>query len=162
MSTALTGAAGEHYVAYQLSLKGFSVGLSRGGSPYVDIMISNATGEGVAIQVKTSRGARRGFKKKPQNNRWEFDVGPKAKTLGGERLFYAFVDLKWERSVPDVFIVPSLYVRKQFINTSYRRNMYWIGDGEKHEWLGRWDRITDLLSPPTTAIAPELAKETAQ
>ena len=93
MSTALVGAAGEHYVAYQLSLKGFCVGLSRGGSPFVDIMISNPSGEGVAIQVKTSSGARRAYKRKPQNNRWEFDVGIKAKVLGGERLFYAFVDL---------------------------------------------------------------------
>ena len=161
MSTALIGAAGEHYVAYQLSLRGFCVGLSRGGSPFVDIMIANPTGEGVAIQVKTSSGARREFKRSTENNRWEFDVGPKARTLGGEKLFYAFVDLKWEVSTPDVFIVPSLEIRGIFANTSYPRNIYWLMDGDKDRWFQRWDYITNILTPPAI-VTPELAKETAQ
>ena len=161
MSTALTGAAGEHYVAFQLSLRGFCVGLSRGGSPYVDIMISNETGEGVAIQVKTSRGARREYKRNTKNNRWEFDVGPKSRTLGGEKLFYAFVDLKWESDSPDVFIVPSLEIRRIFAGTSYPRMMYWIIDAEKDRWFERWDYITNALRPATVS-APELTTETAQ
>jgi len=148
MSTALTGAAGEHYIAYQLSLRGYCVGLSRGGSPFVDIMISNNTGEGVAIQVKTSNGARRNFKRDPSKNRWEFDVGPKARTLGGERLFYAFVDLKWGAGLPDVFVVPSLNVRNRFAGTSWPRNLHWIMDSEANLWLNRWDHITDLLTVP--------------
>jgi hypothetical protein len=161
MSTALTGAAGEHYVAFQLSLRGFCVGLSRGGSPYVDIIIANATGEGVAIQVKTSRGARRQFKRSTDKNRWEFDVGPKARTLGGGKLFYAFVDLKWENGSPDVFIVPSLEIRRIFANTSYPRTIYWLMDADKHRWFERWDYITEALKPVTVSH-PELTTEAAQ
>lgn len=145
MSTALTGAAGEHYVAYRLSMMGYCVGLSRGGSPFVDIMLSNSTGDGVAIQVKTSNGARREYKRKSDNNRWEFDVGKKAETLGGPRLFYAFVDIKWDVDFPDVFVVPSADVRKAFAGTSYPRNIFWIMDGMKDQYFERWDLIADCL-----------------
>ena len=145
MSTALIGAAGEHYVAYKLSHSGYCVGLSRGGSPFVDIMLSNKDGEGVAIQVKTSQGARREFKKKPQNNRWEFDVGHKARSLGGERLLYAFVDFDWGRSAPKVFIVPSADVKSKFAGTTYARNLFWLLDDMKEKYLERWDYIESLL-----------------
>src|SRR5438445_2914872 len=131
MSTALIGAAGEHYVAYKLSLRGYCVGLSRGGSPYVDIMLSNTDGEGVAIQVKTSKGARRQGKRSSAKDRWEFDVGPKAKLLGGERLLYAFVDLNWGQGTPSVFIVPSNVVKQGFQGTNYPRNVFWLMDADK-------------------------------
>lgn len=158
MSTALTGAAGEHYVAYKLSLLGYCVGLSRGGSPYVDIMISNVDGEGVAIQVKTSNGARREFKRKPENNRWEFDVGHKAKTLEGERLLYAFVDFDWGRSVPRVFIVPSKDVKRVFAGTNYIRNLFWLMDSDKEKYLERWDYVAGLMKKgPNNSVEPTSA-----
>jgi hypothetical protein len=149
MNTALTGAAGEHYVAYKLSLLGYCVGLSRGGSPFVDIMLSNRDGEGVAIQVKTSKGARRDPVRKPENRRWEFDVGPKARSLCGDRLFYAFVDFDWCRSIPKIFIVPSSDVKAKFVDTSYPRNMFWLMDSDRGKYLERWDFISELMKTET-------------
>jgi len=67
-ATALTGAAGEHYVAFYLSALGYPVALTRGGSPTVDIMAGSLDGEHtISIQVKTSNWAKRDFKKKPEN-----------------------------------------------------------------------------------------------
>ena len=149
MTTALIGAAGEHYVAYKLSSLHYCVGLSRGGSPFVDIMLANENGEGVAIQVKTSQGAWRGFKKKPENNRWEFDVGHKARSLGGKRLLYAFVDFDGGRSVPKVFIVPSADVKNKFEGTNYKRNIFWLMDSVKEKYLERWDYIKILMEDNT-------------
>jgi len=145
MSTALTGAAGEHYVAYLLSKKGHCVGLSRGGSPFVDIMVSGQDGEGVSIQVKTSSGAWRGYKRKIENNHWEFDVGKKARTLGGPRLFYAFVDFKWGDGEPDVFVVPSEEVKRTFAGTNYARNMFWIMPDRAPEWLNSWSKVEAII-----------------
>ena len=159
MSTALIGAAGEHYVAYKLSLLGYCVGLSRGGSPYVDIMLANADGEGVAIQVKTSNGARRDFKRKPENNRWEFDVGHKAKSLGGDRLLYAFVDFDWERSTPKVFIVPSKDVKTKFEGTNYIRNLFWLMDDMKEKYFERWDYIAQLMKKESTIRSDDKAEQ---
>ena len=42
-ATTLTGAAGEHYVAYKLSLLGFPTALTRGGSPVIDLMVGDLT-----------------------------------------------------------------------------------------------------------------------
>ena len=58
LATALTGAAGEHFVAYQLTCLGLVVGLPRAGSPTVDLIVANADGSAaVNVQVKTSGGA---------------------------------------------------------------------------------------------------------
>jgi hypothetical protein len=56
-STALTAAAGEHYVAYKLSAMGYPVAMTRGGSPTLDLMVGDLSGHSVSIQVKTSRWA---------------------------------------------------------------------------------------------------------
>ena len=112
----------------------------------MDIMIANPSGEGVAIQVKTSNGARREYKRNPANNRWEFDVGHKARTLVGPRLFYIFVDLNWGHGTPNVFIVPSDHVQKRFAGTNFARNMFWLMDNKKDEYLERWDYIEATLT----------------
>lgn len=63
-STALIGAAGEHYVAFRLSALGFPVALTRGGSPTVDLMVGDLEGQAaLSFQVKTSSGAWRSFKR---------------------------------------------------------------------------------------------------
>jgi hypothetical protein len=82
-------------------------------------------------------------------------VGSKARTLGGERLIYAFVDLKWGSGPPDVFIVPSLEIRKIFANTNYARSIFWLMDAAKDRWFERWDLISDLLAPPPSSLPEE-------
>ncbi len=148
--TALTGAAGEHFVAYKLSALGFPVALTRGGSPTIDVMVGNLTGtETLSIQVKTSNWARREFKRKPENNRWEWDVGKKALTLRGKSIYYAFVDLQWDptnqHQMPTVFIVPSDDVAN-FLGPDWSRYMFWILDHQADDYKERWDLLTDRLA----------------
>lgn len=153
--TALTAAAGEHYVAYCLSSLGYPTALTRGGSPTVDLMLGDITGhQSVMIQVKTSNWAWRPRKKVPQNSHWLWDVGAKAKNLKADNILYCFVDLKSGNNLqekPDVFIVPSIEVSNR-MGEDWKRYMYWIPVGDKNYYYERWDRITSILTPPVSAI----------
>tara|TARA_R110000868_G_C10823777_1_gene758825 strand:- start:756 stop:1193 length:438 start_codon:yes stop_codon:yes gene_type:complete len=119
-ATSLTGAAGEHYVAYKLSALGYPTALTRGGSPVIDLMVGDLSGDkALSIQVKTSNNARRAYKrdKNKHKNHWKWDVGAKGKKLKGDSIFYAFVNLKGSPTKdrnphPEVFIVPSEDVAK--------------------------------------------------
>ena len=148
-ATALTGAAGEHFVAFHLSAMGFPVALTRGGSPTVDLMVGDLSGSAaVSIQVKTSNWAWRQFKRKPDNNHWEWDVGKKGMFLRGDAIFYAFVDLKWDGEKPcrpDVFIVPSKVIADAF-GPNWSRYMFWIKEAEASKYRERWDLISGRLS----------------
>lgn len=95
-STALTGAAGEHYVLYRLLRLNLCAGLPPAGTPDVDLLIVD---EGAAVitslQVKTrTTGADGG---------WHMKV--KHETLRSPRLFYVFVDFQPEH--PVCFVIPS-------------------------------------------------------
>jgi len=148
-ASTLTGAAGEHFIAYRLSAMGYPVALTRGGSPTVDLMVGNLTGEEtVSVQVKTSSGARREYKRKPENNHWEWPVGKRAMDLQGKSIFYAFVDLKWDddnTTMPDVFIVPSKIVAETFNDPTWSMYVFWIMDKDKEQYFERWELITKRL-----------------
>jgi len=128
---------------------GFPVALTRGGSPTVDLMVGDPRGSAtISIQVKTSNGAWRAFKKKPENNHWEWDVGKKGLDLHSENIFYAFVDLRWvadKPACPDVFIVPSSAVADS-LEPNSSRYMFWIMENEASKYRERWDLITGKLS----------------
>lgn len=157
-ATSLTGAAGEHYVAYKLSAMGYPTALTRGGSPVIDLMVGDIGGNGsISIQVKTSSSARRVFKrdKNKDKNRWEWDVGCKGKTLKGASIFYAFVNLKGTPSSirnphPEVFIVPSADVAS-YLERPMSRYMFWIKDKDKERYLEAWHLITERLLGPVPA-----------
>jgi len=111
------GTAGEHYVAFRLAQRGFVVAIPRGGSPTVDILASDPTGNRtLAIQVKTAEwaGRTRGRGNDKRSHHLEFALGHKAANHGGEYFFYVFVDLKGQdpSSVPECYIVPSAEIRK--------------------------------------------------
>lgn len=144
--TSLTAAAGEHYVAYKLSALGFPVALTRGGSPTVDLMVGDISGDdAIMIQVKTSNWARRVYKRKIEQNHWEWDIGKKAMTLRSPNVFYAFVDLRWNSGKdPAVFIVPSEIVAAP-LREGWSRYMHWITDEHQQRYLDRWDLITERL-----------------
>lgn len=147
-TTAITATAGEHYVAYCLAHRGLIPALTRGGSPNVDILVSSQDGRrSVALQVKTASSAKRDFKRKKTANYWLWDVGQKALSMSGERLLYAFVDLRDDADDgcgPTVFIVPSEKVREQ-VKPDDTRFMFWIEEGQEIEYEERWDLILDLL-----------------
>lgn len=148
--TSLTAAAGEHYVAYWLSALGFPVALTRGGSPGVDLLVTDVHGtNAIALQVKTSTGARRAYSRQANSskNHWEWDVGQKALGLRSESLFYAFVDLQWSmQALPEVFIVPSATVAS-FLQPGWSRYMFWITDADAPKFRNNWDLITTRLTP---------------
>lgn len=123
--------------------------MTRGGSPTVDLMVGDISGDdAVMIQVKTSNWARRDFKRVIEKNRWEWDIGKKAMKLRSENVFYAFVDLKWGTGQdPDVFIVPSATVADR-LGDDWSRYMHWIMDVQRDDYHERWDLITDRLGPP--------------
>lgn len=152
-ATALTAAAGEHFVAYKLSAMGYPVAMTRGGSPTIDLMVGDVTGEkAISIQVKTSNWARRDYKRKTENNHWEWDVGKKALSLRGDSIFYAFVDLKWNSEnppLPDVYVVPSEDVAN-WLNPEWSRYMFWIKDAEREKYFESWKKITGRLQNQST------------
>ena len=75
----------------------------------------------MTVQVKTMKQAHCLYKRKPENNGWNWRLSGKAKELCGESVFYAFVDLKrlhrgtqsGPMLMPDVFIVPADFVKDQ-------------------------------------------------
>lgn len=146
MATTLVAAAGEHFVAYRLSAMGYPVALTRGGSPTVDLMVGDLAGHAaISLQVKTSSQALRQFARKPENNRWEWDIGQRAVTLRGKSIFYAFVDLKGDHRAPgvspDIFIVPSLVVADKTKDMNPRRLMFWIMYSDKDQYMEAWQYI---------------------
>ena len=160
--TALTGAAGEHYVACILSSLGYPVALTRGGSPTVDLMVGDITGEGtVSIQVKTARWAWRERKRSPDSAFWEWECSAKACHLRGDSIFYAFVDLRsfpqHSGLYPQVFIVPSAIVAGT-IGADWIRKMFRISLAQKDDYFERWDYITSRLKPVAPPTADELQK----
>ncbi len=152
-STALTAAAGEHYVAYRLSQLGYAVALTRGGAPVIDLMVANRKGEAVSVQVKTSSDAHWTFKRDPTKNYWNWDVGEKAKHSDGESLFYAFVDLKGSvpGTSPDVFVVPAKDVATQ-VKAEEKRITFSIMETDKALYFEKWGLITNRLETATTGV----------
>ena len=140
------GAAGQHYVAYCLSVRGIHAAITLGNVPAVDVIVAKPDGElALSIQVKTSRWAHR-------DNRYgkelcEWDVGSSAVNRSSDHLWYAFVDLQesdtpsWN---PRVFIVPSLWVGK-FVKEDWTRKLYMLPAEAWSLCLERWDHINGFF-----------------
>lgn len=154
ITNTLTGAAGEHLVAAQLSIRGYSVGLTRGGSRAVDMLASNANGSrSVAIQVKASCEAWMVRKKNKEKSHWTFMLSTADIQTRTSALIYVFVCLKG-RSVesPDYFIIPGDVV-SQRLHTKYHLKdrkssirMLDLFEHEKANFHDRWDIIESALS----------------
>jgi hypothetical protein len=97
-STKIVGAAGEHFVMYELLRRNFVAALTPEGVPSVDILISDLSGGHLAsLQVKTASAPRR-----------TWPLSPKNETLITDRLFYCFVMPRDDKmSSPDCWIIPS-------------------------------------------------------
>ena len=102
-SSVLIGAAGEHYVLAELIKRGVIAAKAPEGSPNMDIVTTDLSGEKlVALQVKTrrERGGDKGWHMKDKHD-----------NLVSDNLFYVFVDLGSDANqVPTYFIVPSAEV----------------------------------------------------
>jgi len=151
-ASTITAAAGEFYVGFQCSMRGFVVAVPRANVPSVDLLVSNIYGSrSISIQVKTSTGAFR-LKKDSAQNRCEFDVGEKGKNVYSSNLWYAFVDLNWDESTPKVFIVPSVKVHAFFDDgVERKRYIIWLMDSDRESCLERWDLLELALKEPDAA-----------
>jgi hypothetical protein len=105
-NTAITGAAGEFYVASYLSALGFVVALPRGGVPSSDLLVTTPEGNNtISLQVKTAT--------KPDNPHGKYGkyltwgVSSKSKNDTGNSHWYAFVALYDWPQKGGVFLSPS-------------------------------------------------------
>lgn len=152
---ALTGAAGEHYIAFQLSARGYAVGLTAQGTSGADLLVTNmATGKSMILQVKTMWDAF--VRSKKWGLYWKWRVGV-SRARPQPTLYYLFVDLKGDPSKsPDVFVVQSQELERkppelveplleQYPGKNPRDAWCVIYDGDKERFLNRWDAIRGAL-----------------
>lgn len=123
--TTLTGAAGEHYLMFRLLGLGYIAGLAPAGAPNADIIVTNVeTKRSVAIQVKTRL-------QKGSDSGWH--MKEKHEELKEDNLFYCFLDLPDEVSIPPtVYVLPSKVVAEVLRDT----HQVWLKTpgkkGQKH------------------------------
>ena len=124
MDKSLIGISGAHFVAAEMSRKGYVVTLTSRNTEGIDILASNKDGtKTVAIQVKTTEG-------KTEPRAWI--LSKKSENLKSANLFYVFVTLKKDQ-IPDFFIVSSADVA-HYIQTDHE---YWMNkpgkQGQAHK-----------------------------
>jgi len=113
----LIGVAGVHFVAAKLSFLGFHSVPTTRNVPGPDLLVSNLSGsKGLAVQVKTTGdGIRtRGRGDNKQRHHYEWEIGWSSAKAKNSNLFFALVDLRNFKELPDVFIVPSNVIAKYF------------------------------------------------
>jgi hypothetical protein len=94
----ITGTAGEHFVAAELSRRGWAVGLTRNNAPGVDLFASRPGSGTIGIDVKTRTGA------------YRYAWGPFSGVRGCD--FIVLVDLKDLGELPDYWIIPAREARR--------------------------------------------------
>ena len=119
----LTGAAGEYYVAGELSKMGYIASLTMKNTIGIDIIASCTDGSRtVNIQVKTKRHG---------GPNWV--LNKKADTFVNDNIVYVFVDIHHENERPKYYIVPSKLVAEH-TKTRYTEWMRTPGrKGQKHK-----------------------------
>ena len=98
-STALLGAAGEHYVMYELLRRNYIAALAPQGAPNLDIVVADTEGNqlcGIQVKTRSGRGGDGGWHMRPKHE--QIDVA---------RLFYCFVDFGQPDDRVQVYLIPS-------------------------------------------------------
>lgn len=116
-NTALTGAAGEHFVMYQLLRREFIAGMAPHNAPDVDILVSDRSGNALStIQVKTAGDFVRVG--------WQMSI--KHESIEHDHLFYCFVcPGEGNEPRPTCWIVPSKVVAEH-VRVTHKA---WLEDG---------------------------------
>ena len=141
----LIGIAGAHFIAGEMSRRGYVVTLTSRNTEGIDLLASNKKGtKTIAIQVKTTEG-----KHSPR----DWILSKKAEDNISDDLIYIFVSLKGDK-MPEFFIVPS----KDVANYVMEGHQKWLENpnkkGEPHKdtnirmfkdregkYLNRWDLL---------------------
>jgi len=145
---ALTGIAGEYFVAAELSRRGYVASVTLKNTKGIDIMASNMTStheksKAIGIQVKANSRRRR-----------EWVLNQKAEDYSAKNIFYVFVDLIETDALPQYHIVPSKVV-EQYAKEEHQKWLETPGKkGQQHntssmrmfrdkedKYLGRWDLL---------------------
>ena len=144
MDKSLVGIAGAHFVAGELTRRGFVATLTSRNTEGIDILVSNKSGsKTIAIQVKTTEG-------KTEPRSWIMSEKSEKRV---DNLFYIFVSLKKDK-MPEFFIVSSNDVadyisshHKKWLETPGKKgqqhkttNMRKFSDNEG-KYLNRWDLL---------------------
>jgi hypothetical protein len=151
MDKALTGAAGEYYIAFRLSALGYAIGLTTRGTRAADLLASNPeTGKSIIVQTKTMINAF--VKNQKSGSYWHWRIGS-SRPQPRETFYYMFVDLRGDPSKsPDVFVVPSLKIKPLLVEyTNYTGCAIYERDKKtKKAYLNRWDIIEKALGTNPT------------
>jgi hypothetical protein len=149
LSKSLSGAAGQYFVAAELSRRGIIATTTIRNARGIDILASNASAtRSVSIQVKTNQ-----FSQK----KWMLDKS--AEAFVADNLFYVFVNLNGLDASPSFHVVNSKVVAS-FIKGSHRKwlsgtkkdgsprkgtsmRIYQDGNGQ---FLGKWEELG--FAPP--------------
>ena len=123
-----------------------------GNVPSVDILVSSLDGSAqVALQVKTTmwglRYRGRGNERRPYEYQW--DIGWKCARLNQPNLFFALVDLKGFKELPEVFIVPSGIIATYFEAgpEGWPRPRYHETVENLSNYRENWKAISDMIHP---------------
>jgi len=147
------GSAGQYYLAYCLTVRGFHAAITLGNVPNVDIVVASPDGSRLlAVQVKTSRWAYRPNRYGYEMREW--DVGASAVGRSAEGLWYAFIDLQEadDQRSPIVYFVPSVWV-SNMVKHDWSRKMYMLRSVLWPDCEERWDRISAYLDNESKTIA---------
>lgn len=155
------GTAGTYYVMAELAFQNIHASCTFGNAPYVDILASAPDGSRtLAIQVKTAfnavRRRGRGEERKPDHLEWP--IGRKIAQIASPSLFLALVDAKKCKGAPDIYVVPSTFIRDHF--EGRLEELKWvrlhIGLKEMDRFKNNWTLVREALgyepvgSPDTT------------
>ena len=144
LATSLSGAAGQYFVAAELSRRGIIATATVRNARGIDILASNASAtRTVTIQVKTN-----------QSSKKQWMLHKSAEELVADNLFYVFVNLHGLDNPPSYHIVESRHVAS-VIKDSHQR---WLAGAKKDgssrkdttmhifkddagDFLGKWEKL---------------------
>ena len=148
----LTGVAGVHFVAAVLAHRGFHAIPTTRNIAGPDMLVSTLDGSrGISIQVKTTIWAmrNRGKGKERAPHHYEWDIGWSSARCNHPNLFFALVDLKEFRELPDVFVLPSKTIFRYFKGgdpKTWLRARYHPEIHEIEQYKNNWDGLKEALS----------------
>jgi hypothetical protein len=131
LSAALSGVAGEYFVAAELSRRGYIAALTLKNTRGVDILVSRTgSKQRATIQVKAIKGSGK-----------EWVLTKKDEACGEPNHFYVFVALNGTKE-PEYYVVPSETVAKQ----CRENHASWLS-GKKRDGMPRKDSDMRIFSP---------------
>jgi hypothetical protein len=147
LATNLSGAAGQYFIAAELSRRGIIARVTARNARGIDILASNVSAtRAVSIQIKTN-----------QYSEPKWILHKAAEVLAARNLFYVFVNLNGFDQPPTYHIVPSRIVattvRKSHVlflagvkkdGSAKKDTTMRIFRDVENEYLGRWE-LRDLI-----------------